>query len=381
MLVPQRIDRRRISAPAAQTPAVPQTGLIGSEQALQAALSGQLDLLNQAVTQGRRDLQTGGQGAQAAIRQGMTALGGGSQLGAEALQGAFDRGSAGLSQAVSRGVSALEPFRRTGMRGQDLMAALLGAQGADAQSTAIQEFQDSPALAWLQEQGQQAVLRNAAATGGTQGGRVLQELTRLGQGLASQQFDTRVNQLGQLGSQGLQAAGAIGSLRGQEGSALASLASQLGQAEAGLYGDEARAKAALAGQGATLSDTLGRNLANLGITGATTGGGYLGQTGLNVAAGRTRAGEQLANLAQAQGGAISDQLGVTSGNLANILAGTGVQQGTLNTDLAKLFASLATGSAGQVAGLPGIPQPQQTSGALGGIGAAAGGIGTLLSVI
>ena len=49
--------------------------------------------------------------------------------------------------------------------------------------------------------------------------------------------------------------------------------------------------------------------------------------------------------------------------------------------MAALLANIATGSASQVAGLPSLPGVQQNPGSLGGIGQAAGGIGSLISAL
>jgi len=77
----------------------------------------------------------------------------------------------------------------------------------------MSKFQQSPGYQFAMEQGTQALERGAAAQGGLFGGRQAKELTRFGQGLASQDFGNYLQQLSGLSQQGistgLQGAGGI----------------------------------------------------------------------------------------------------------------------------------------------------------------------------
>ena len=266
---------------------IPQTGLIGSEQALQGGL----------------------QGALSAVGRGADIAGG-----------------------------VLQPFAGGGAQAFQQQTALSGAAGPQAQQEAFAAFQASPGQQFLQEQGQQALLRGASAIGGLGGGNVRQELQRQGIGFAAQDFGNQFNRLGSL--------------------------SQIG--------------AGAAGQQAGIAQRAGEF-----------GGQAILGTGQALAGGRTRAGEQiagatgatgsaLANLLSQQGVGVSDILGQGTGSLANILAGAGQAGQAGQEQLATLLANIATGSASQRAALPGLPGFQRGPGALAGIGQAAEGIGTLI---
>jgi hypothetical protein len=59
----------------------------------------------------------------------------------------------------------------------------------------ISKFQESPGYQFAMEQGVQALERGASARGGLLGGRQMKELTRYGQGMASQEFGNWLTQL------------------------------------------------------------------------------------------------------------------------------------------------------------------------------------------
>ena len=96
----------------------------------------------------------------------------------EALQGGLQGGLAALSE---------------GARSIDILRALSGISGPEAQTQAFSAYQASPGQAFLQEEGERALLRNAAKIGGLGGGNVRRELVRFGQGLASQDLGNQFN--------------------------------------------------------------------------------------------------------------------------------------------------------------------------------------------
>ena len=328
--------------------AAPATGLAGSESALFNSLLASITALEESVAQGRTDVS----GANTAAQQ---------QLG---------QGFGQAQAALGRGTAALQPFVQPGQDAISLQAALSGASGAGAQGQAFADFLASPEQAFLQERGEQSVLRNAAATGGLGGGRVLQELQRQGVGLAAQDFGNQFNRLGQVSGLGLQGAGGIAGLAGQE----ASIAAQL------------------AGTGAGLQSGAGQSLANLISGGGLNAAQLAFQTGQSLSGGRLQAGRDIAGAIGGTTSALSDLvnqagtgasglLGETGGQLANLLAQAGITSGAGQQDLATILANLAAGQGSTVAGLPGIPGVQQQPGALGSIGQAAGGIGTLIGAL
>lgn len=265
----------------------PQTGLIGSEAALQNGLTGSLDALQQGNTQANSTLQ--------------------------------------------HGISALDPYVNAGNSAINQQAALSGALGPDAQAKAFADFNASPGQDFLQQRGEQAVLRNASATGGLGGSRVLQELQRQGIGFAQQDFQNHFDRLGQVSNFGLGGANIASNLTGQM---------------------------------ANNNFNYGNNAAN-----------YAFNTGQNLSAGRTRAGEMLANLNNQQGSGVADIINNGSSNLAQLLSGSGTANADQKMQLAQLLQQLALTQGSQVASLGGVPGIQQTTGILQSIGQAASGIG------
>lgn len=264
---------------------IPQTGLIGSEQALQGGL----------------------QGALSSIGRGADIAGG-----------------------------VLQPFAGGGTQAFEQQTALAGAAGPEAQRAAFEAFNASPGQEFLQQQGQEALLRGASAIGGVGGGNVRRELVRQGVGFAQQDFGNQFNRLGSLAQIGAGAAG-----------------QQAGIAQrAGEFGGQA----------------------------------FLG-TGQNLATGRTRAAENIAGAAGQTGSAladlisrggagVSDILGQGTGSLANILAQAGLSGQASQEQLATLLANIATGAASQRTALPGLPSLQPKPGILTELGQIASGVGT-----
>ncbi len=264
------------------------------------------------------------------------------QTGIIGAEQALQQGLGGALGAIGRGAdiagAELSPFAGGGTAAFNLQAAQSGALGPEAQRAAFEQFTASPGQQFLREQGQQALLRGEAAIGGLGGGRVRQELQRQGIGMAAQDFGEQFGRLGGLAQIGAGAAG-----------------QRAGIAErTGLAGGEA-----ILGTGRLLG--AGRTRAGEQIAGA------VGQTG-----------SALADLIAQGGAGAADILGAGTGSIADLLVGAGGAQAGSQEQLATLLANIATGSASQRAGLPSLPSLQPKTGALGAIGQAAGGVGTLI---
>lgn len=125
--------------------------------------------------------------------------------GADAASDAANVQSAGYDAAIAEqrrqfdiNQETLSPFIDAGTDALTQELAYLGLAGADAQQQAYDDFLLSPNQQFLQQQGEQAITRNAAATGGLQGGNVLKELQTYGQGTASQALSEQLNRLASL---------------------------------------------------------------------------------------------------------------------------------------------------------------------------------------
>ena len=300
----------------------PPTGLIGAENALTSSADNALNVLRSNRNFGIGELRAAGQQAAGAIGAGR------------------DQATGFLEQ----GVAGFDPFTQSGNQAGDIQAALAGAFGVQAQQEALANLK--PVSNFLQERGERAVLRNASAMGGVQGGNVMRELTRFGQGLAGESAQQQFNNLSTVADRGFSALREQGALRGQQGNVAMQAGRDIGDTVART--GESILGARLAA-GRDISDVFSR-------------------TGSQLASGRTRAGEQIAG-----------SIGSAQSNLANLLSGAGQQQGASQGQLAALLANLATQHGSQVAGLPGVPGTQQTNGILQGVGQAATGVGMMMA--
>ena len=143
------------------------------------------------------------------------------------LQAQFDQTQNEFGEALQN----FDPFMQQGGQAFDLQSAYSGASGPEAQAQAFANFQSSPQQAFLQSQGEEAIRRNAAATGELGGAKTQQALMQYGQGLASQDFQQQFQNLGGLSQMGLGATGTVGQMT----SNLGNLRSSLGNNIAGFY--------------------------------------------------------------------------------------------------------------------------------------------------
>jgi len=174
----------------------------------------------------------------------------------------FDKVVELLKPYVEAGQPALEglaPYAEVGAPALSQLSALTGLGGAAAQRAAIQQIETSPEMQAMIQQGEEAILQRASATGGLRGGNVQaalaqfrpqvlsqligQQYQRLG-GLADIGRVTQQNiaQMGQAAAAGqaatgMQSAANVGNLLGQIGQAQAGQALAAGQANAQMWGN------------------------------------------------------------------------------------------------------------------------------------------------
>lgn len=263
------------------------------------------------------------------------ALRGGLNAGLSAVQLGTEGAAAALTGANEAARGDLEPFSSPGGDANALQAALTGALGPAAQAEAMANYENSPGFDYLLDESERAIRRNAAATGGLGGGNVQRALQENAIGLAAQDFQNNFDRLGTISDRGLTAARDAGGYNAALGSALS-----------GNIMD---------------SSALAANMAY--------------GTGRDMSAGRTRAGELIAdNIANTASGvagirtgsgdSMSNTIGQGSNFLAQLLSTAGAQDATQQNQLATLLANLASGAGSQVAGLPGLGQTSQTQGIL-----------------
>lgn len=112
-------------------------------------------------------------------------------------------------------------------------ADLLGVNGPDAQKKAVAAIQESEKFKAITQQGENAILQNAAATGGLRGGNVQAALGQFRPQVLSSLIEQQYNQLGQLSQLGQASAAGQAAMGIQTGQLQATQFGNLGAAQAG----------------------------------------------------------------------------------------------------------------------------------------------------
>jgi hypothetical protein len=178
-----------------------------------------------------------------------------------------------FTKAGETALGGLQPYAQAGAPALGQQQALLGLQGPQAQQQAISALQASPQFQALQQQGENAILQNASATGGLRGGNVQAALAQFRPQILSSLIDQQYSRLGGLSSMG-----------------------QLTNQNIASMGQASGARQAAAGQ------QTAANISNLmGTQGAAQSGGILGQQsalsgGINQAFGAIQGAGGFGNL-------------------------------------------------------------------------------------
>ena len=144
--------------------------------------------------------------------------------------------------------SQMAPFIDSATRAVIAQQAGAGLLGPEAEQMFMQDFQESPAQKYMREQGEQAIIRQSAATGGLGGARVQEALQAQGMGLASQNVTERMNRLAAMAGSGQTAATNLGGLRGSMAGQTAQMLSNQGTAgAAGVLGQNAAMQQGISG--------------------------------------------------------------------------------------------------------------------------------------
>lgn len=114
------------------------------------------------------------------------------------------------SDAYTNAQTLQSPFYSQGQTANTLLGDYLGLNGTGAQSTAFQNYQQSPDVAFRTQQGINAIDNSyAGRTGGTVSGGLLKALTNYGTGVATQNFNDTLSRLAAQSAQGQTAANAL----------------------------------------------------------------------------------------------------------------------------------------------------------------------------
>jgi hypothetical protein len=184
---------------------------------------------------------------------------GASLLSASAQKGAAEDATAAQVQASEAGIEEqrrqfdkiqelLQPFVSGGAAAFTAQGALTGLQGPEAEQAAIDAIQAGPEFGALVETGEEAILQNAAATGGLRGGNVQRSLAQFRPQILSSLINQRFSRLGGQAQLGQASAAGVGSAALQTGrdvraslaaggEATAIGAATRGKIQANLFGD------------------------------------------------------------------------------------------------------------------------------------------------
>jgi hypothetical protein len=157
----------------------------------------------------------------------------------------------------------LSPFVAGGTTAFGQQMALTGAAGVDAQRAALQAIEQGPEFAALAQQGENAILQNASATGGLRGGNVQGALAQFRPQILSGLIEQQYNRLGGLATTGVNAATNQATFGQTTGTNVANLLAQQGAARAGGTLASAQTWGNLLGSGGM---AIGRGMAFEGFT-------------------------------------------------------------------------------------------------------------------
>lgn len=129
--------------------------------------------------------------------------------------------------------ATLKPYVEAGQGAMQGQQALAGLSGAEAQAAAIRSISESPEMQAFAQQGENAMLQQASATGGLRGGNIQGALAQFRPQLLSNLINQQYQRLGGLTQLGQASAAGLGAAGMQAGESIAGLLQQQGAAQAG----------------------------------------------------------------------------------------------------------------------------------------------------
>lgn len=121
--------------------------------------------------------------------------------------------SAGLKaeqEAAQQAAAGFQPYQAAGTQAENTLASLYGNNGTGAQTAARADFANTPGYQFQMQQGLNAINADAAAKGQTLSGNTMTGINNYAQGVASQGYNNYINQLQNMASGGMSAAGGAG---------------------------------------------------------------------------------------------------------------------------------------------------------------------------
>jgi len=172
----------------------------------------------------------------------------GSFMGAEAAGDAADIQAGASREGIAeqrRQFDALQallkPYTEVGVPALEAQQAFLGLKGPEAERAAIERISGGETFKSLAQQGEEALLQRASATGGLRGGNIQGALAQFRPQLLNSLIEQQYGRLGGLTTIGQQSAAGVGTAGMQTGTNVANLLGQQGAAQAGGVLGEAKA--------------------------------------------------------------------------------------------------------------------------------------------
>jgi len=135
----------------------------------------------------------------------------------------------------------LKPYTEAGLPALTQQQALLGLQGPEAEQAAIERIRGGETFQALAQQGEEALLQRASATGGLRGGNIQGALAQFRPQLLSSLIEQQYGRLGGLTSLGQRSAAGVGAAGMETGTNVTNLLAQQAAAQAGGELGQARA--------------------------------------------------------------------------------------------------------------------------------------------
>jgi len=201
------------------------------------------------------------------------------KIQAKAAQAAIDE----QRRQFDKFIELMSPYVAAGAPALEQQQALIGLKGPEAEQAAIQAIASSPQLQALAQQGEQAMLQQASATGGLRGGNIQAALAQFRPQLLQQLIEQRYGRLGGMTGLGVESS----SIQGQQG---LNVASNIGNLLLGKGAAQAGSVIAQGGaqrQGIADAIQIGGMIAGAMAGG---GGGFGGLSGLFGGGGAAAAG-------------------------------------------------------------------------------------------
>lgn len=116
---------------------------------------------------------------------------------------AANNAAAAQTEGINNAMGLLDPYAQAGQGAITAQADLMGANGPEAQAAAVNQIQNNPMFSSIVQQGENAMLQNAAATGGLRGGNTQAALAQFRPSMLNQFIQQRFQNLGGIAGQGL----------------------------------------------------------------------------------------------------------------------------------------------------------------------------------